>query len=181
MCGDKPWSLVDRQTVSLLYLSIGIEGRRILNCKNPHILIDTLATVDFWKIVKEAFIRPRNITFDRHVFLIRKQLRGETVEHLYGKLKELAENCDFENKEETLIRDVFITNLMDPEIQKELLKQTVEPRQALELAIKMELGMRNQHQIQKHNKIVVPTNVNAVQFANNSRIPYWQNPNNVSR
>ena len=86
-----------------------------------------------------------------------------------SKLKELAENCDFENKEETLIRDVFITNLIDPEIQKELLKQTVEPRQALDLAINMELGMRNQHQIQQHNKIVVPANVNAVQFNNNSR------------
>ena len=170
MCGDKPWSLADRKSVSLLYLSIGIEGRRILNCKNPHIMIDTLSTLDFWKIVEEAFIRPRNITFDRHVFLITKQLRGETVEHFYGKLKELAENCDFENKEETVIRDVFITNLIDPEIQKELLKQTVEPRQALELAINMELGMRNQHQIQQHNKIVVPANVNAVQFNNNPRI-----------
>ena len=166
MCGDKPWSLADRKTVSLLYLSIGIEGRLILNCKNPHIMIDTLSTVNFWKIVEEAFIRPRNITFDRHVFLIIKQLRGETVEHFYGKLKELAENCVFENKEETLIRDVFTTNLIDPEIQKELLKQTVEPRQALELAINMELGMRNQHQIQQHNKIVVP---------------YWQNNNNVSK
>ena len=106
-------------------------------------MIDTLATIDFWKIVEEAFIRPRNISFDRHVFLFTKQLRGETVEHFYGKLKERAENCDFENKEETLIRDVFITNLIDSEIQKELLKQTVEPRQALELAINMELGMRN--------------------------------------
>ena len=176
MCGDKPWSL---QTA--MYLSIGIEGRRILNCKNPHIMIDTLSTVNFWKIVEEAFIRPCNITFDRHVFLITKQLRGETVEHFYGKLKELAENCDFENKEETLIRDVFITNLIDPEIQKELLKQTVEPRQALELAINMDLGMQNQHQIQQHNKIVVPANVNAVQFNNNSRKPYWQNNNNVSK
>ena len=141
MCGDKSWPMADSKTVSLLYLSIGVEGFRILNCKNPHIMIDTLATVDFWKMVEEAFIRPHNITFDRHVFLITKQLRGETVEHFYGKLKELAENCDFENKEETLIRDVFITNLMDPEIQKELLKQTDEPRQALELAINMELGM----------------------------------------
>ena len=165
MCGDKPWPLADRKTVSLLYLSVGIKVRRILNYKNPHIMIDTLTTVDLWKIVEEAFIRPRNITFDRHVFQITKQHRGETVEHFYGKLKELTENCDFGNKEETLIRDVFITNLMDPEIQKELLKQTVEPRQALELAINMELGMQNQHQIQQHNKIVVPANVNAVQFS----------------
>ena len=97
--------------------------------------------------MEAAFIRPRNIIFDRHVFFIRKHLLGEIEEHFYGKLKELAENCDFENKEETLIRDVFITNLIDPEIQKELLKQTVEPRKTLELALNMELGMRNQHQI----------------------------------
>ena len=102
-------------------------------------MIDTLPTVDFWKIVEEAFIRPRNITFDRHVFSIMKQLRGETVEKFCGKLKELAVNCDFKNKVETLISDVFITNLMDPEIQMELLKQTVEPRQALELAWNLEL------------------------------------------
>ena len=181
MCGDKPWPLADRKTVSLLYLSIGVEGHRILNCKNPHIMIDTLSTVDFWKIVEEAFIRPRDIIFDRHVFLIRKQLLGETMEHFYGNLKELTENCDFENKEETLICDVFITNLMDPEIQKELLKQTVEPRQALELAINMELGMQNQLQFQQHNKIVIPADVNAVQFANSSRTPNWQNLNNVPR
>ena len=163
MCGDKPWPLADRKTVSLLYLSIGIEGRRILNCKNRHIIIDTLATVDFWKIVEEAFNRTRNITFDRHVFLITKQLRGETVEHFYGKLKELEGNCGFENKEETLIRDVFITNLMDPEIQKELLKQTVEPRQALELSNNMEVGMRDKHQNQQHNKIVLPANPTSTQ------------------
>ena len=84
-CGDKPLQLADRKTVSLLYLSIQIEGPRILDCENPHIMIDTLTTVDFWKIVEEAFVRPRNINFDRHVFLITKQLRGETVEHFYGK------------------------------------------------------------------------------------------------
>ena len=181
MCGDKPWPLADHKTVSLLYVSIGIEGCLILNCKIPHIMIDTLTAVDFWKIVEEAFIRPHNITFNRHVLLITKQLRGETVKYSYGKLKELVENCGFENKEETLIREVFITNLMDPEIQKELPKHTVEPRQALELAINMELRMPNQHQIQQYDKNIVPANVNAVQFANNSRTPYWQNTNNASR
>ena len=178
---DKPWSLADRKTVSLLYLSIGVEGRRIHNCQNPHIMIDTLPTADFWKIMEEAFIRPQNITFDRHVLLITRQLRGETVENFYGKLKELAENCDFENKKETLIGDVFITNLIDPEIQKELLQQIVESGQALELAVNMELEMRNQHQIQQHNKILIPASVNPVQFSNSSRTPNWSNSNNFLR
>ena len=47
MCGEKPWSLADCKTVFLLYLSIGVEGRRILNCKNPHSMIDTLGTAEF--------------------------------------------------------------------------------------------------------------------------------------
>ena len=127
-------------------------------------MIDTLSTEEFWKIVEEAFIHLRNITFDRHVFLITKQL--------YGKLKKLAEKCDFENKEETLIRDVFINNLIDPEIRKEILKQTVEPRQALELKINMELGMR---------KTLIPASVDAIQFPMNSRTPNWSNSNTLQR
>ena len=180
-CGDKPQPLADQKTVSLLFLSIGVEGRLILNCKKPHILNDTLSTAEFWKIVEDAFIRSRNITFDRHIFLITKQLRGETVEHFYGKQKEIAENCDFENKEVTLISDVFITNLIDPEIQKELLKQTVEPRQALELVINMELGMRNQHLIQQQNKILNPASVNAIQFPSNPRTANCSFENNFQK
>ena len=80
-----------------------------------------------------------------------------------------------------MIRDVFITNLIDPEIQKELLKRTVEPRQALELAIIMELGMRNQQQIQQHNKILNPASVNAIQFPNNSQTPNWSTSNYLER
>ena len=149
-------------------------------------MIDTLTTVEFWKIVEAAFIRTRNITFGPHVFFITKQLRGETVEHFYSKLKNLAENCDFESKEETLIRDAFISNLINPEIQRELFKQTVESRQALDLAINMELGMRNQHHIQQQKKTLIPASVIANQLPNNPRSSNWsfsnklQKPNNRS-
>ena len=168
------------KTVSLLYLIIEVERRLILNCKTPHIMIDTLSIAEFLKIVEDVFILPRNITIDRHVFLT-KQLRGETIEYFYGKLKDLAENYDFENKEETLIRDVIITNLIDPEIQRELLKQTIEPRQALELAINMELGIRNQHQIQQHNKTLILASVNAIQFPSNPRSSNWPFSNNFQK
>ena len=47
---------------------------------------------------------------------------------------------------------------------KKLLKQTVELRQELDLAIKMGFGMRNQHLIQQYNKIIIPVSVNAIQF-----------------
>ena len=144
---DKPWPPAHQKNGFLYYLIIGAEGRRILDCKNPHIMIDALSTAECRIIVEAAFIRPQGLTFDRHVFLIRKQLRGETAKNFYGKRKDLAEICDFENKEEILIRKVFFTNLIDPQIQKGLPNQTVGPRQALKLTKNVEIGMRDQHQI----------------------------------
>ena len=64
---------------------------------------------------------------------------------------------------------MFITNLIDPEIQKEPLKQIVEPRQALLLAINVELGMRNHYQVQKHNKTLIPASVNKIQSPPSTR------------
>ena len=55
--------------------------------KNLHIMIDTLSTAEFWKIVEAALIQSRNITFGRHVLLITKHFRGAAVEQFYGKLE----------------------------------------------------------------------------------------------
>ena len=72
-----------------------------------------------------------------------KQSKGESFEHFSGKLKELSENCKLGSQEDTLIRDLFIANVQDPEVQRELLRETLEPPQALRLAINRELGQRN--------------------------------------
>ena len=89
----------------------------------------------------------RSAQFDRYVLLTTKQTRGESIEHFFGKLKELSENCELGSQEDTLIRDLFIASMLDPEIQREFLRETLEPSQALRLAINMELGQRNQLQI----------------------------------
>ena len=91
MCGDKPWAQADRKTVSMLYLSLGTEGRRIVCSRNPHLKMDILTTAELWTIMESAFIRQRNITFDRYVLLTTKQTRGESIEQFFGKLKELSE------------------------------------------------------------------------------------------
>ena len=36
LCGEWPWNMCDQKCVSLLYLSIGTEGRRLLTQKFPH-------------------------------------------------------------------------------------------------------------------------------------------------
>ena len=151
MCGERPWNMCDRKCVSLLYLSIGTEGRRLLTQKFPHDNIYDLTTLKLWEMMETAFIRPRNITIDRYVFFSRKQKKGETVEQFYSILKELAENCDFENREEVIIRDIFITNMLDNDIQRELLRDTVDPERALSIAVNMEMGNQNQQRISTSN------------------------------
>ena len=115
-----------------------------------------------------AFIRPRNITFDRYVFFSRKQKKGETVEQFYSILKELAENCDFENREEVIIRDIFITNMLDDDIQRELLRDTVGPERALSIAVNMEMGHQNQQRISSNNSATGST-LKAIQSFNRFR------------
>ena len=140
LCGERPSHICDQKCVSLLYLSIGTEGRRLLTQKVPHDNIYDLTTLKLWVMMEIAFIRPRNITFDRYVFFSRKQKKGIMVEKFYSILKQLAENCDFENREEVIIKDIFITKILDDDIQRELLRDTVEPERALSIAVNMDNG-----------------------------------------
>ena len=168
LCGERPWNLCDQKCVSLLYLSIGTEGKRLLTQKFPHDNICDLSALKLWEMMEIAFIRPRNITFDRYVFFSRKQKKRETVEQFYSFLIELAENCDFENCEEVIIKDIFITNMLDDDIQRELLRDTVDPERALSIAVNMEMGHQNQQRISSNNGATSST-VNAIQSFNRFR------------
>ena len=161
-------SKVNRSGSTMRGTAIGTEGRRLLTQKFPHDNIYDLSTLKLWEMMKIAFIRPRNITFDRYVFFSRKQKKGEKVEQFYSILKELAENCDFENREEVTIRDIFITNMLDDDIQRELLRDTVDPERALSITVNMEMGHQNQQRISSNNGATSST-VKALQSFNRFR------------
>ena len=168
LCGERPRNLCDQKCVSLLYLRIGTEGRRLLTQKLPHDNIYDLTTLKPWEMMEIAFIRPRNITFDRYVFFSWKQKKSETVEQCYSILKELAENCDVENREEVIIRDIFFTNMLDDDVQRELLRDTVDTERALSIAVNMEMGHQNQQRISSNNGATSRT-VKAIQSFNRFR------------
>ena len=120
MCGEKPWKYCDNKAVSLTYLSLEMEGRQIFGSQEPNIQIDRVTTKDLWESLNRVFTKQRNITFDRNTFLTRKQLKGEPVEKFYSCIRELSLNCDLGSHEESIIRDVFIANMQDGEIQREV-------------------------------------------------------------
>ena len=96
--------------------------------------------------------------------------KGETVEQFYSILKELEENCDFENRDEVIIRDILITNMLDEDIQRELLRDTVDSERALSIAKNMQMGHQNQQRISSNNNnSATGSTINAVQSFNRFR------------
>ena len=153
LCGEKPWDKADRKVKSLIYLSLGVEGRKMHGRKFPHTNVETKTTREIWEELEITFIRPRNVTFDRYLLLTRRQQRGETMEQFHSALRSLAEHCQLGHLEDELLRDIFTANMIDLEIQKELLKVTLSPERALKVAIGIELGARNQLTIQSKNAL----------------------------
>ena len=179
--GDKPWPLVDKKTVFFTLFEYRGGRKKDSELQKP--------TYNDWCIVHSWILENSRGCFHttkKHYrrpscFADHKPTPRRNGWTFLWKAQRTGKNRDFENKEWTLIRDMFITNLIDPEIRKELHKQTVEPRQALELAINFELRMRNQHQIQQHNKTLIPTSVNAIQYPPNSRSSNWSLSNNFNK
>ena len=67
-----PGSILITKAVSLTYLSLGMEGRRILGSREPNIQIDRVTTKDLWESLDRVFTKQRTITFDRYTVLTRK-------------------------------------------------------------------------------------------------------------
>ena len=63
----------EQKSVSLLYLSIGTEGRRIFKSKHPPFLIEKQPFKELWQAMEESFTKMQNITYDRFVFYSCKQ------------------------------------------------------------------------------------------------------------
>ena len=121
-------------------LETGNRRAASIQFKNSTVNLDEISTRNLWDVLNTTFTEIHNITFDQYLFLTRKQQKGEPIEKFYGHLKELSENCDLGEKVDTIIRDVLIANMQNEDIQKELLKEKVEPDKALAIAINIEMG-----------------------------------------
>ena len=163
-----------------MYLSLGMEGRRVFNSKNSTVNLETISTKDLWDVLNTTFIRIHNITFDRYLFLTRKQQKGEPIEKSYGHLKELSENCDRGDKGDIIIRDVVIANMQNEDIQKELLKETLDPEKALAIAFNIEMGTLNQLKMNA-SKTESHSTVNQVQRMRIANATPFSNMNTTAR
>ena len=152
----KPWDEADIKVRNYFYLSLGNEGQRRLSQHYPDLRIQETSTRAFWNRLEHLFIKYRNVTFDRYKAFTRKQNKTETLEQFHCRLTELVikgnfkyPNCNNNNLETEIIRDLFTANMTNDEVQKDLLAETKTPAQAFKYAIRKENGLENQLQIRK--------------------------------
>ena len=122
-------------------------SRRIFKSKYPHFQIEKQPSREIWQATDDSFTKIRNSTYNRFVFFSSTQQKGESKESFYGHLIEQAEDCSLGDEETTLTRVTFILNINDHDTQRQLLKETVSPTKALDVAINMEMGAQNQQKI----------------------------------
>ena len=134
----------DKKLRSLLYLALGNEGKRFFGQKFTKVKILQISFKEFWDYLATAFVRKINVKFERHKVLNRKKKRNrESLEQFCGALAEMAKKCDIAAGEEEWIRDIFINNMKNYDIQRKLLTETLPPREALNVALIDEKGILN--------------------------------------
>ena len=104
--------------------------------KHPRVKVLGISFKEFFELLEAAFIKPTNITFERYKLINRKQKDRESYEQIWGALSDLARSCNIGiNAEQEWIRDVFIFNMKNCDLQRRLLSETLNLLDALNQAI----------------------------------------------
>ena len=126
----KPLNIADTKAKSMVYLTIGTEGRRMHTRKHPHKNVENITTLQLWEELELTFIRPRNVTFARYLLLTRLQQKRETMEQFHSVLRSFAEFCHLGALEDGMLGDIFTANMIEPEIQKKVPKGNTQTRKS---------------------------------------------------
>ena len=89
------------------------------------------------------FPKRRNRTLDCHVFLSRQQTPSELLNQFWHPLNGLAAKCNFGDKTESLVYNIFVLNMVTKQVQVKLRTEPKEtPAEALKFAFAFEDGLK---------------------------------------
>ena len=118
--------------ISLLLNALGVEGIEFYNTfsfetdsERANDEEESVAQPSFDAVLKrfdDHFLASVNVTFERHLFFIRDQKAGESVDRYVTALRTLASTCEFGDLREPLIRDRFVCGLSNAAVKERLLR-----------------------------------------------------------
>ena len=120
----------------------------------------------------ELCLPQTNVSMERHLFFTRDQRPGESVEAYIADLRSKARTCQFDNLEEDLIRDRFISGVNSEPLRRVLLKEAkLTLKRTIEIA---QLDEVTQSRLKQFNK----QEVNAVSSSFKDKPPPSKKPVN---
>ena len=153
LMGDMEEATAMNKANSVLYLALGMAARKTISDKSPTVNIARITLEHLIKTCKDFFEKPKNETLDRFKFLSRKQKENKTLRQFWNELNRLAAKCNFGTITESLVKDVFIVNKNNKDVQQKL---CTEPKSTnadtIQFAISYEKGALRQQSFEKMDK-----------------------------
>ena len=103
----------------------------------------------------EHFCEPRkNTIYERYLFFSRGQESGESIDKYATALRNMADNCEFQDLKDSLIRDCIVFGVTDSHVRERLLRvpdltlnKALEIAQAAEATQSQMKQMQNLHEV----------------------------------
>lgn len=145
--------------------AIGYTAIQIFN-SFPTTAEDTVALV---KGKFEKYFTPKlNITFERFKFHKIMQEEGETVDEYMTRLRLQANNCNFGELNDSLLRDQLVLGIKSDRLRTKLLSEDVALERALQICQATELANKQTAEISNEH----PTQINAIQKMEKQKTSY---------
>ena len=104
----------------------------------------------------------KNVVYERYLFYNRKQKEGEQFEQFLTHIKKLAQNCEFGDLQDQMVRDRVVMGINDTVVQERLLrvenldlKKTVDHCGAAEISQAQIKTLYEERKVEIVNKIWV--------------------------
>ena len=81
--------------------------------------------IELWSISTVTFQKEPNVTNERFLIFGRKQRLNGDMEQLFRAISDLARGCDFGDLEVSIVCDVFMFNMKNEEVKKQLYMETI--------------------------------------------------------
>lgn len=122
------------------------------------------------KRFEEYFLPKKNLSYERFKFFTRRQITGESIEQFVTDLKNKAQNCEFGELKNGLVKDLLTCGLQDISLREKLLqKDALSLDDAVKLCISVEKTREQSSQMSVINNNVVSVPVEAIHKAYNKQ------------
>ena len=123
-------------------MALGREGQKCVSHKNTGKRKLDINFAELWELLKTTFTASTHLTYEIYKFFGRRQKDNESLEKFHKTLSELAKNCKLGELESELVRDIFLTNMRNVEIQKKLCIEYLAPENVLSYVLVHEKGTK---------------------------------------